>query len=341
MVSVAEVLRVIDFGRVSALRSQTLWHGLAQGIGAGSPPTLSFMRSADPYVSLGFHRRFDEIDADHCAKENLPVYRRMVGGGPVYVDDGQLCFQLSLPAPMVPASRPKALRQFLESVVDAFRDAGLPASLDPDLEVVVGERKVCGHGAAQLGDAVVMVGNLIERFDHRAAASVLRTPEPADADEALRLMRRFVAWDDDGPGIDAAAFVQAASRGFARLLNLVARPGALGSKEKDLIEQLDRQFTSDGWTRGLPGPSPDLWKVKVRSGVWLYSIRHENSVVAASVVKGLLDRLRVVDGELQDPNALEAAARGLPITDASAMAERWGAPGRRVAAALDQFAAAG
>ncbi|MHB1711216.1 MAG: lipoate--protein ligase family protein, partial [Acidimicrobiales bacterium] len=304
MAPVPEGLRVIDFGSVSALRSQTLWHAVAHGVAAGSPPTLSFVRSTHPYVSLGFHRRFDEIDADHCAERELPVFRRMVGGGPVYLDDRQLCFQLSIPVSMVPASRPQALRWWLEPVVDAFLAAGLPASLDPELEVVVEDRKVCGHGAAQVGDAVVMVGNLIERFDHRSAASVLSAPDPVDADEALRLMRRFVAWDHGGPEIDTPSFIDAATRGFSRLLDLVPRPGGLRSEEWRVVHEFDRRFTDDGWTRGVPGTPPAIWKVKVRAGVSLYSLRHDGAVVAASIVKGRLERLRVVDNELDDPAAM-------------------------------------
>lgn len=338
---VAEGLRVIDFGSVSALRSQTLWHAVARGVAAGSPPTLSFVRSTHPYVSLGFHRRFDEIDAGHCADRGLPVFRRMVGGGPVYLDDRQLCFQLSLPAPMVPASRAQALRWWLEPVVDAFRAAGLPASLDPELEVVVEDRKVCGHGAAQMGDAVVIVGNLIERFDHRSAASVLSAPDPADADEALRLMRRFVAWDHGGPTIDTPKFIEAVTDGFGRVLGLDPRSGILSAEERRLVREFDRRFSDDGWTRGVPGPPPAIWKVKVRAGVWLYSVRHEDAVIAASVIKGRLARLRVVDDELDDADALATVACGLSISEASSTARRFGSPGRRVAAALDQFAAAG
>ena len=46
----SDVLRVIDFGRVTPLRSQTLWHAVAYGVSAGQPATLSFARPSGPYV---------------------------------------------------------------------------------------------------------------------------------------------------------------------------------------------------------------------------------------------------------------------------------------------------
>jgi len=53
----------------------------------------------------------------------------------------------------------------LEPAVTAFRTVGVPASLDDELEICVGDRKICGHGAGQIDDAVVLCGNLIETFD--------------------------------------------------------------------------------------------------------------------------------------------------------------------------------
>ena len=85
-------LRVLDFGRVSALRSQTLWHALAYGVSAGGAPTLSFMRPSRPYVGLGYHRRLEEADIEACREAGLPVFRRMVGGGVVYLDENQQFF---------------------------------------------------------------------------------------------------------------------------------------------------------------------------------------------------------------------------------------------------------
>ena len=77
----------------------------------------------------------------------------------------------------------------------------------------MGEAKVCGHGAAQIEDAVVVVGNLIERFDHAAAARVLALPDEVRA-EVVRLMRRFVA----ATPADAAAFRAAAVAAYGQAL---------------------------------------------------------------------------------------------------------------------------
>ena len=257
-------LRIVDFGRVSALRSQTLWHALAYGVSAGEAPTLSFMRPSRPYVGLGYHRRLEEADLDACAEAGLPVFRRMVGGGVVYLDEHQQFFQICLPIAAVPRSREAALRRLLEPAVAAFRAVGVPADLDADGEIVVGEAKICGHGAAQIDDAVVVVGNLIERFDHNTAARILALPEDVRG-EVIRLMERYVL----ATPADPAAFRAAAIDAYAEALGLEPVPGALSPYEGERLSELDDRFRSPDWLRGPLRPAPQRSQVKIRAGVYV------------------------------------------------------------------------
>ena len=323
-------LRVVDFGRVSALRSQTLWHAIAYGVSAGAPATLSFMRPSRPYVGLGFHRSLAEADVAACEEAGLPVFRRMVGGGVVYLDGNQQFFQICMPASAVPPAREAALRQLLAPAVDAFRAAGVPAELDDDLEIVVGDRKVCGHGAAQIEDAVVVVGNLIERFDHEAAARVLALPDDVRA-EVLRLMQRYVA----ATPADTAAFRDAAAIAYGDGLRLEPVPGALTPYERGRLGELDRRFRSPEWLRGHARPEPACAQIKVRAGVWVLSAEHEGARAMAGVIGGRIDRVRVWDSELDAAAArVEASLRGLALPDVAATLDGYGAPGRRLAAAF-------
>jgi lipoate-protein ligase A len=326
-----DTLRVLDFGRADALRSQTLWHAVAYGVSAGSPPTLSFVRPAEPYVCIGYHRRLDEVDIDACRARGLPVLRRMVGGGPVYLDDGQLFFQIALPVAAVSPSRTRALRELLEPAVAAFRSVGVPADLDANLEVVVGDQKVCGHGAGQIDDAVVVVGNLIERFDHAAAAAVLRVPRPEARVELTRLMRRYVA----ATPADADAFRDAAIDAYAAACALRATRGRLSALEHERLVELDRRFQDPAWVIGPDRPASGVWQVKVRAGVWVLAAEHAGASVVAGVAGGRIEHVSVADAELNGAaSRLEQTLVGHRLDDAAALLGGFGPPGERVAAAL-------
>lgn len=324
-------LRVIDFGRVSPLRSQTLWHAIASGVSAGAPPTLSFLRSADPYVCIGYHRGLDEVDLVACRRRKLPVYRRMVGGGPVYVDDGQLLFQITVPAASVSPMRVVALRELLAPAVTAFRAAGADAVLDAAGEIVVGDRKVCGHGAGQIDGAVVVVGNLIERFDHAAASAVLRAPSADARREVQRLMERYVA----PTPLDAETFQRAAIEAYARTLGCTPAPGALTAAEEARVEEFDDRFRSPSWTSGPCRAAPEVWQAKIRAGVSVMATTNGPTTVVASLVGGRIERVEIADPALNgSAAALGDALAGCRLGDADSILASWGEAGHRVGAAL-------
>ncbi len=254
-------LRVIDFGEVSPLRSQTLWHAIAFGVSAGCPPTLSFCQPSSPYVSIGYHRRPEELDLDWCRQAGLAVFRRMVGGGPVYLDSGQHFFQISIPESMTKGTRSQIIRALLSPAVEAFRAVGVDAHLDQHSEISVGEAKICGHAAGQIGSAVVVVGNLITSFDHEAAARIIATPNRPTADQVLKLMRRYVR----ATPADPDRFRREAVRTYTEALGLTPRLGGLSDGEQARLRELDRQFEDPEWLQGLPAPAPA--EIKVRGGI--------------------------------------------------------------------------
>jgi lipoate-protein ligase A len=333
---VTDVLRVIDFGRVTPLRSQTLWHAVGYGVSAGQPATLSFARPSAPYVCLGRLRDPAEVDHIYCTRHGLPVYRRMVGGGPVYLDQRQLFFQICLPAAGLSPSRRDALRMLLEPAVAAFRTVGIAASLD-DGEICLGDRKICGHGAGQIGDAVVVCGNLIEAFDHERATRVLTLPDPVHRDETARLMRRYVM----ATPADPSAFQSAVADAFAEALGRRTVPGDLTEIEHAAMAELDRRFTSAHWLAGphrprRPAAASRL--VKIRAGIWTLAAQASDGArVVASVVKGVLDRVVLtapgMNGQVQ---AAQRALVGHPVSAATDVLSGlgFGEGGRELAAAL-------
>lgn len=329
------MLRVIDFGRVTPLRSQTAWHAVAYGVSEGQPATLSFARPSAPYVCVGYHRDLAEVDQEYCRANDLPVYRRMVGGGPVYLDDGQLFFQICLPVSAVPAARMDALRLLLAPAVTAFRAVGVDAELDQDLEICVGDAKICGHGAGQIEDAVVVCGNLIEKFDHERATRVLGLTDPDQRTETLRLMRRYVA----ATPVDAPAFKAAMVDAYAAALGLNPVPGDLSPGEHDQIAALDDQFTSGEW---LAGPrasgvaaKPRPRQVKVRARIWTVTAQAGDARVVASVIRDTVDRARLTAPGLNgSTEAAQEAVSGITMAEVPGVLARFGEPGRQLAAAF-------
>lgn len=329
----SSTLRVIDAGVVSPVASQSLWHAIAT---AGGPvtPTLSLARARSGYVSIGRTRPLDDVDQRFCHEHGLPVFRRMVGGGAVYVDHQQLLFQLILPVEQADANRPRLLASVLGPVVAAFQACGVPARLNPDGEITADDRKICGHGAGLIGGAVVVVGNLIDAFDHDRATAVLaldpeeeRPPVAGAAGsaplraEVLRLMRRHVG----ATPVSARTFTGALTDGLARLLSLTPRPSDFTAAEVESAQRWNRRLGSRSWLEDVRAPARHPHRaVKVRAGVGVARLcsRDGQRTVAdllVTSVAGRVERATVLRWPTDAPPQLVGAdvrdaARRLTLT---------------------------
>lgn len=324
-------LRVIDFGSQVPLRSQTLWHAIAYGVSEGAPPTLSFVTPSAPYVSIGYHRSLDEIDIHACRSRGLEVFRRMVGGGPVYLDPDQLFFQIAMPVGSVPAFGPRAMVYLLDPAVQAFRDVGIEAVFDERGDISMGDVKISGIAGGQIESCALAVGNLVQRFDYDAMAAVLGIEEGPFAEEVLRLMREFfqpTPADDD-------AFKAALINRYAETFGLEPGMGLMSGHELDRLTELDERFVSPSWVRGPDRPARGARRVKIRSGVWVFAAHHHATKVIGSVIDGRLKRLFVDDPEANGEAAkIEAALTDVSFQEVADAARCFGSPGYRVAAAL-------
>lgn len=316
----AQALRVVDVGSVGALRSQSLWHGIASAMAPGSPPVLSFCRPAVPYVSIGYHRRLDELDLPACRALRLPVLRRRIGGGPVYLDADQLFFQLTLPASSAPSGVKRLYGRLLEPAALAFRSMGLDARLDGLNDVVVDDRKVSGTGAGQIGGGITVVGNVMFRFPHKRMAAVLALPGEDMRAESLWLMRRYVSsLAAEGRGDIGLEEAKTAFRdAYAAALGLEVRRSEPSGAELEAIGRWERRLRDSAWLAGPPLPEHPVRQVKVRAGVFALAGGDDALRALVTVVHGRLERVHVEGASLNGTGErMEAALRGTPAKPAA------------------------
>ncbi len=290
MTAAAQQLRVIDAGSVTAWRSQALWHGIADAMGGADAPVLSLCRPAEPYVGIGYHRRLDELDLPACVRLGLPVLRRQLGGGPVYLDSDQLFFQLTLPVGRAPRAVARLYAELLAPAVAALRALGVPAQLAGTNDIVAGDRKLSGTGAGQIGEAVVLVGNVMFGFPHERMSEVLAFPDESMRTEYLELLR-----DEIGtlPDLDPACVKQQIVDSYAAGLDAVPVLDGLRADELSAIERWEARLRDPAWLAGPALASTSGRQVKVRAGTWLYAGAREGVDVRVRVRGGRIDRAAV------------------------------------------------
>jgi lipoate-protein ligase A len=256
-----------NLGTVPWLDSQLLYHALAYLGREG----LILLQPTSPYVCLGYHQdAAQEVEMDFLAQRDIPIFRREVGGGAVYLDRGQLFYQLVLRADRddVPYQKDAFYRRYLDPVVETFRDFGVEAAFKPVNDIIVGGRKISGNGAAEINGMMILVGNFIVDFNYEMMARSLRVPDEKFRDkvqksmwEALTTLTREVGTP---PSIEQLS--EQLIEHYRPLLGELT-PRDIDDELRAEADRLWReQFNTEGWLTANDRRSPDLRSVRIAEG---------------------------------------------------------------------------
>lgn len=264
-------MKLYHLRKVPWEESQLIYHALAS-LGREA---LSLVSPARPYVCIGFHQDVEqEIDLDFCKANNIPVFRREVGGGAVYLDGDQLFFHLILNKnnPIVPKRKETFYKKFLQPVINVYRRIGIPAEYKPINDLISGTRKISGTGVAEIGDCIVFVGNLIVDFNYEMMSKVLRVPDEKFRDKVhktlvdnLTTIQREIG-EKEAARWDEASLNRLMVEEFQKLLGPMEpcqRDAALQTKMKEL----GTRMLSDAWLHQKGGKRILGREVKIRAEI--------------------------------------------------------------------------
>lgn len=263
-------IRLLDFEKVDPLRSLAIFHGVAYAMKPDDLDTITLTRPTDPFVSIGHHQDAKtEVDLEFCEAEGVPVYRREVGGGAVYLDEGQTFWHTIFRHDRVPTTLAEIYTRFLAGPVLALNRIGIPAVHRPVNDIQVEGRKVGGTGAATIGEALVVAGSLMFDFNYELMSRVLRVPSEKFRDKVYSTMREYLTTINRELGDDAPERSEAERilvECFAETLEDEVVRDEPRQDELDAIEQQQERISSEDWLHleGLP-PSGDF--VKIAEGV--------------------------------------------------------------------------
>ncbi|MEM3341891.1 MAG: hypothetical protein QW728_04290 [Thermoplasmata archaeon] len=171
-----------SLGKVPWAFSQAVYHALANL----NHTCLISVSPSQRYVCIGRHQAaFQVIDLDYCRKENIPVMRRMVGGGAVLLDCEQVFFQAvfskEIPAgsnlPLNLSYKEELRKKFLGAAVEIHRRLGIDAAAGGANDFVWRGKKISGTGFGEIGNSLVFVGNVILSFDYETMSKCLKVDD--------------------------------------------------------------------------------------------------------------------------------------------------------------------
>lgn len=242
----SDVVRLLNLGLTEPWRTQAVYHAVADEMRRESPDTLVLCRPCSPYLCLGYHQVYDRtVDRREPARLGLPVFRRRVGGGLTYLDSNQLFYQCVFHQSRVPPLSKDLYQTMLTAPVGALRRLGLDARLRFENEIEVDGKRIAGIGGARIGEASVVVGNILFDFAEEPLARVWRTPSESFRELALSALREQIVTLRQLLGeISVEALEGILLDEFARAWCRPLEAGALTRAEEQRSRELGEQMSS-------------------------------------------------------------------------------------------------
>lgn len=183
---------LFDLGERPWEQSMLIFHALARmGIEA-----VDIVWPQTPYISIGYFQDAEkEVDLEYCKRMGLPIIRREVGGGTVYLDRNQIFYHMvwNRDNPNFPR-RIKDIYEYLSvPPMETYEEFGIDTKFREVNDIVTSKgRKIAGLGGADIADSMAFVGSVILDFDYDKMAHAIKVPDEKFRDKIFKTMEENV-----------------------------------------------------------------------------------------------------------------------------------------------------
>ncbi len=287
--------------------------------------TVRFLRFP-PTVLVGRHQAVShELRLDHIGANGIGVVRRITGGGAIYLDEGQVGWEIVLSRKRLPMpTLGDYTRIICEAVASGLSESfGIDARFRPRNDIEVDGRKLCGTGGFFDGDTLIYQGTVLVDVDPAAMMACLNVPraklEKRDLDKAEARVTTLKALLGQAPALDAVH--DAVLAGLSTKLGLAFDRQVPAAEEEALaLRKHDDEIGTDEFVYSIDDPrGEDVHEATITSpgGTASAFVRLEGNGKARRIREVLVTG----DFFVTPPRMvldLEAQLRGVPVRDAGA-----------------------
>jgi lipoate-protein ligase A len=320
--------RVVDSGVRSGRLQIATDEALIELHRAGRvPDTVRFLRF-HPSALVGRHQAVGrEIRLDYARAHDIGIVRRVTGGGAIYLDPGQVGWELVLSRKRLPMA---TLADYASAICEAValglaRTFGIAARFRPRSDIEVDGRKLCGTGGFFDGDTLIYQGTVLVDADLARVMACLNLPVPSSGPSPPR-MTTLKELLGAAPPIEKVH--EALLSGLAERLGIAPGPVESMSAEEEILAArlYAEEIGTDAFvysidTGALTGPDMVEASRGGPGGTITAALRLEGDGGARRIREALITG----DFFIAPPRAildLEAALRGVEVAAAGAAVAR-------------------
>ena len=225
---------------------EALLNSLASGKGV---ETLRLYTWKSPAVSIGYFQNItEEVNMEYAKRLNVPVVRRITGGGAVYHE-----YEITY---CVVLKERKGMEDIIASyeflcrpVVNFLKGIRIEAEFAPINDIIVGGRKISGSAQTRRKGVVMQHGTLLVRIESERMFSVLNVGREKIKGKGIRRIEERVTSleKETGKMWNTEEIINRLAGHFASHFNTKLVKGSLNDFERDKMEKLVMKYKSREW----------------------------------------------------------------------------------------------
>ena len=215
------------------------------------PTTLRLYMWGPSTVTIGYFQRIrDVVNLEYAGKHNIPVVRRITGGGAVYHDMyGEITYSIVLDAKGPLLDVQESYRIICSGLVETLRHIGLEASFAPVNDIIVNNKKISGSAQTRKRSTILQHGTLLVSSNLDIMEKVLVVPkEKLISHKVVSIKDRVTTISIElGRDIEPEDLIPYLIKGFEKALNLKLIEEKPSTKEVRLAEELSEKYRKHEW----------------------------------------------------------------------------------------------
>lgn len=214
-----------------------------------SPPTLRLYSWNAPAVTVGYFQKVSEtVNTDYCKENNIPVIRRITGGGTVlHSSEITYSFITPLKNSPVPYDIESSFKTIINPIIISLKFVGIDAAFKPVNDIVACGKKISGSAQTRQHGVLLQHGTIITDIDENLFSGSLKFNRVKLAEkglleplEMLTSIKKILGNDFTQSSINILK--EAIINNYVKSLNILFTRGVLSDYEKSLAENFRKEF---------------------------------------------------------------------------------------------------
>jgi len=218
--------------------------------------SIILWRPDGKYITLGYFQVPEqELDLDYCRENDMPVVRRIGGGGIGVLNPMVPAYTIitSEDSDVIPKKIEKSYEVICNGIVLALKELGITAEFSPINDVLINGKKFSGSSQFRVDGMVVQHGFITLWLDIPEMVRVLKIVPEKFMDKGVSKLEERVTYinrEAEALGLGPFEFKDirdAAIKGFSEALGINISNGELISDEIKTVDEEIGRFKSDEW----------------------------------------------------------------------------------------------